>query len=64
MTDDQSKKINEEKGQNVLTGIHASYTVSATQDGGTGEVDRLMIKHFLYTLAEVALSVASRKAGK
>ncbi|HEY50411.1 MAG TPA: hypothetical protein G4O20_01215 [Dehalococcoidia bacterium] len=52
---------NENNGPDVLTGIHASYTLSATQTGETSEVDELMVKHFLDTLAEIALAVASRK---
>ena len=50
-----------EKGQNkqenVLTGIPLSYTLSGTPEN---EVDELMINHFINTLAEVALSIASR----
>ena len=45
---------NEEK---LLTPIQPSYTVSGTHD----EVDKLMIKNFVNTLAEIALSIASRK---
>ena len=41
--------------ENLLTCIHDSYTVSATN-----EVDELIIKHFLNVLAEVAMAVASR----
>jgi hypothetical protein len=47
----------------VLTGIRSSYTLSATNERDRGEIDNLMIRHFLETLAEVALSVASRKKG-
>ncbi|MDD4860059.1 MAG: hypothetical protein PHR56_07665 [Dehalococcoidales bacterium] len=43
--------------RDVLTGIHPSYTVSATPDD---EVNQLMINHFLNTLAEIALAIASR----
>ena len=52
---------NENSHPNVLTGIHASYTLSATQTGEASEVNELMLKHFLNTLAEIALAVASRK---
>ena len=55
----RKKSVVEEFPENsdkiLLTGIHNSYTVY-----GTHEVDELMIKHFLNTLAEVALSIASR----
>ena len=50
---------NENDRLNVLMGIQSSYTVSGTHD----EVDKLMIKNFLQTLAEIALDVASRKGG-
>ena len=46
--------------EKALTCIHPSYTLSDTQDENASEVDRLMIKHFLNTLAEVAMTVASR----
>lgn len=45
--------------QNPLTCIHETYTLASTSEGG--EVDKLMIKQFLDTLAEVALMVATRK---
>jgi hypothetical protein len=44
--------------KNPLTCIHNSYTVSGTRDGN--EVDELIVKHFLNTLAEVSLSIVSR----
>lgn len=46
--------------KNLLTCIHDSYTVSGTHD----EVEKLMIKNFLNTLAEIALSIASREVKK
>lgn len=42
-----------------LTRIRDAYTLASTPEQGS-ETDRLMIDHFLRTLAEVALSVASR----
>ncbi|MFC1956486.1 hypothetical protein ACFLWZ_08265 [Chloroflexota bacterium] len=55
----------ENSRQNVLTGIPSPYTLSTTQTGETSEVDELMVRHFLNTLAEIALAVASRReAGK
>ncbi|AII61447.1 hypothetical protein SDC9_07190 [bioreactor metagenome] len=45
--------------KNSLTGIPCIYTLSANSD--KSEVDQLMIKEFLNALAEVALSVASRR---
>ncbi len=48
-----------ESPENPLTCIPPAYTLSATPN--ESEVDRLMVKTFLETLAEIALSVASRK---
>jgi hypothetical protein len=42
---------------NALTPIHLSYTVSATNS----EVDKVMINNFINTLAEIALSIATRE---
>jgi hypothetical protein len=47
-----------EKSQDSLTCIPSPYTLSATNEGN--EIDGLMVKEFLNTLAEVALSIASR----
>ena len=43
-----------------LTSIRPPYTLAATPEAA--EVDDLIIRHFLKTLAEVAVSVASRKS--
>ena len=51
------EEITENNEDNLLTGIQPSYTVSGTHD----EVEILMINNFLNTLAEVALSIASRE---
>ena len=48
--------------ENVLTGIHPAYTVSATPESESSEVDKIMIDNFLHTLAEVSLSIASRNS--
>jgi hypothetical protein len=48
----------------ALTSIHRAYTLAATNEHAEGEVEDLMIRHFIETLAEVALSVASRKAAQ
>ena len=50
----------ENKDGKALTPIHPSYTVSATN----GEIDKVMIRNFINTLAEVALSVASREGAE
>jgi hypothetical protein len=44
-----------------LTSIHGAYTVSTPHEPDADEVDSLMVRQFLQTLAEVALAVASRK---
>ena len=46
--------------QDVLTGIGSLYTLSATDDDENEELDRIIVKDFLNTLAEIALAVASR----
>ena len=50
--------------QNPLTRIRDAYTLASPQETNANEVDRLMVKHFLDTLAEVALSVASRRVSQ
>ncbi len=45
----------------ALTSIHHTYTLAATDKAETSEVDKVIIRHFLETVAEIALSVASRK---
>ena len=44
-----------------LTFERAAYTVSTPHEANTNEVDDLMVRHFLQTLAEVSLAIASRK---
>ena len=48
--------------QNALTSIGDAYTVAATHEGGDGEVNGIVVRHFLVTLAEIALAVAARQA--
>jgi hypothetical protein len=45
----------------ALTSIHHTYTLAATNDIEGSEVERLMVKHFIETLAEISLAIASRK---
>ncbi|MBN1366519.1 MAG: hypothetical protein JW967_01150 [Dehalococcoidales bacterium] len=45
----------------LLTRIRASYTLSNTKDGNYEEVDEVMVRQFLNTLAEISLAIASRK---
>jgi hypothetical protein len=50
--------------ENPLTRIRDAYTLAATDEHAGNEVEDLMVRHFIETLAEVALSVASRHAGE
>ena len=47
--------------EKVLTSIHGMYTLSNTEEC-YNEVDRLAVKNFLNTLAEIAMAIASRKS--
>ena len=44
-----------------LTFERAAYTVSTPHESNPNEADDLMIRHFLNTLAEISLAIASRK---
>ena len=46
----------------VLTSIRGMYTLATPHEAIPGDVDEVAVRHFLDTLAEVALAVASRKA--
>lgn len=51
-----------EKDNSLLTSIRAPYTLSnTTPDSEISEEDQVIINNFLGTLAEVAISIASRK---
>jgi hypothetical protein len=55
------EKVNPENiSPDPLTRIRNPYTLSPTP-AEHGEAEDLVVKHFLQTLAEVALAVASRK---
>ena len=54
-----AKDNQENQDEKSLTCIHSPYTMSGTPD----EVEKLMIRNFLHTLAEIALSIATRKNG-
>ena len=56
-----AEKVNpENKLTDPLTRIRNPYTLSTTP-AESSEADEIIVKHFLQTLAEVALAVASRK---
>ena len=56
-------EITENSQPNPLTCIPDAYTLSTTPED-VNEVNKLMIKQFLCALAEVAMSVASRKISR
>jgi hypothetical protein len=49
-----------ENAQSALTSIRTTYTLSTTPKDNT-EVDQVTVSNFLRTLAEVALSISSRR---
>ena len=53
----------ENDSQNLLTSGHDAYTLASTNEQDADETERIMVQNFLRTLAELALAVASRKAG-
>ena len=63
----RSMKVHRDKPENyeekALTCIHPSYTLSDTPEPDSNETESLIVKNFLNTLAEIALSIASRKNG-
>ena len=56
----------ESGGENGLTPIPLRIHCPATTDwvGGKDELDEIAVEHFLDTLAQVALAIASRKLAK
>ena len=62
-----SRTVNKDKPKNqdkqALTCIHPAYTLSDTPESDSNETESLIMKNFLNTLAEIALSIASRKNG-
>ncbi len=63
---DQPTSRKESGGENGLTPIPPRIHCPATTDwvGGRDELDDIAVEHFLGTLAQVALAIASRKLGK
>ena len=56
------KKNTANNDKNLLTRIRNAYTVGDTDDLETEEMNDLIVKSFINTLAEVSLSIALRKA--
>ncbi len=59
MTDQDKYSGNNDK--NLLTRIRDTYTVGDTSEPESEEMNNLIVRQFIRTLAEVSLSVASRK---
>lgn len=53
-------KKEENNSPKALTRIHETYTLSNTPEE-INEADAVIIRHFMHTLAEVALAIAARK---
>ena len=59
MTD--TEKIPEGNDNSLLTSIQQAYTVGDTTETETEEMNILIVNNFINTLAEISLSIASRK---
>ena len=57
---EKTHKNSENHRSNALTSIRDAYTLAATPENAD-ELDEIIVKHFLSTLAEVAMTIASRK---
>ena len=55
------KNNTDNNNENLLTRIRNAYTVGDTDNLETEEMNSLIVKSFINTLAEVSLSIASRK---
>ena len=53
----------EKHEEKMLTCIHPAYTLFDTPEPDLNETESLIVKNFLNTLAEISLSIASRKNG-
>ena len=53
----------ENQAEKALTCIHAAYTLSDTPEPEPNETESLIVNNFLNTLAEISLSISSRKNG-
>ena len=57
------QKNDKNNRQKALTCIRSAYTMAGTPEPDLNETESLIVKNFLNTLAEIALSIASRKNG-
>ena len=58
------EKNTDNNDKNLLTRIRKAYTLGDTNDPETEEMNNLIVKNFINTLAEVSLSIASREVEK
>ena len=56
------RKNNENNTRNVLTCIHAKYTLAGQNE--TGKLEQVIVNNFLNTLAEIAIDIVSRETDK
>jgi hypothetical protein len=56
----KTPKNSENSRQKALTCIRPAYTMADTPEYESDEVDHLTMKHFLNSLAEISISIASR----
>ena len=59
----EGEEIPEDYRWDVLTGIQGSYTLAGTREDERREINEIAVKHFLETLAEIALAITSRNNG-
>ncbi len=62
-----SRKVARDKSENyeekALTCIRSAYTLFDTPEPESNETESLIVKNFLNALAEISLSISSRKNG-
>ena len=51
----------EEKRLDVLTGIPPAYTLGDNTEPESEEMNKVIVKNFIETLAEISMSIAERK---
>jgi len=51
----------EDSAVDPLTRIRGAYTLASPQEPNANEVDGMIVRHFLNTLADVAMDIAARR---
>ncbi|GEM_PF-1880737 len=54
-------EVPESQSQDVLTGIPIAYTLGCTNEPESEEMNKVIVKNFIETLAEISVSIAKRK---